>query len=278
MIPSSSGASIPVAARASSSSARVARISASVATIGSIALTGCSAATRRIARSWVARTSGRWSARRIPRTPRKGLASAGIGSAGSGLSAPASSVRTTSGRPSSATAISRRVSACSSSSGSCRDRGRGTRCAAGPRPRPRAPRPSPPRRPSRGWRRPPPARRRARARLVRALERGAPRRRGALAALLRRGQLGGRRVDLQRAGVAVEQQRRALCDRQQASPSPTAAGRPSARERMAACAVTEPWAVAIPRTSLGSSPAASAGVSSPASTIPGSSGAAAALR
>ena len=38
----------------------------------------------------------------MPRTPRNGLASAGIGSAGSGLSAPASSVRTTSGRPSSA--------------------------------------------------------------------------------------------------------------------------------------------------------------------------------
>ena len=44
-----------------------------------------------------------------PRTPRNGLSSGGIGRAGSGLSAPASSVRTISGRPPSASAIARRV-------------------------------------------------------------------------------------------------------------------------------------------------------------------------
>ena len=60
-----------------------------------------------------------------------------------------------------------------------------------------------------------------------------------------------------------------------ASPSPTTAGSPSARARIAACAVAEPWAVAIPRTSAGSRPAASAGVSSPARTMPGSVGPAA---
>ena len=50
MIPSSSAASIPVRARACSSTSRAARHLLSVATIGSIALTGYSAATRRIAR------------------------------------------------------------------------------------------------------------------------------------------------------------------------------------------------------------------------------------
>ena len=119
MIPSSSSAAMPVSARARASSAPRRRD----------LLRPChhrqhhlqrmlGRPTRRIARSWVANSSGRASASRTPRTPRNGFASGGIGRAGSGLSAPASSVRTISGRPSSARAISRRVSACSSSLGS----------------------------------------------------------------------------------------------------------------------------------------------------------------
>ena len=53
-----------------------------------------------------------------------------------------------------------------------------------------------------------------------------------------------------------------------ASPRPTTAGSPSARARIAACAVAVPCAVAIPVTSAGSSVAASPGVSSPAITMP----------
>ena len=60
-------------------------------------------------------------------------------------------------------------------------------------------------------------------------------------------------------------------------PSPTTAGSPSARARIAACAVVEPPAVAIPVTSDGSSRAASAGVSSSAITIPGLGAAVSAL-
>ncbi len=51
-------------------------------------------------------------------------------------------------------------------------------------------------------------------------------------------------------------------------PRPTAAGIPSARARIAACAVAVPRAVAIPRTRPASSAAACAGVSSPTTSTP----------
>ena len=112
-----------------------------------------------------------------------------------------------------------------------------------------------------------------RARLVGALARGRAAGGEALAALLgvaehapRRGRPGASRPR-RRAAARVPSSMASS-----ASPSPTAAGRPSARARIAACAVAEPWAVAIPRTSSGSRPAASAGVSSPARTMPGSVG------
>ena len=103
MIPSSSGASMPVAARASSSSARAARTSLERGDHRQHRLDrvlGGHAQDRAQLRG--EDLGALRASRRMPRTPRNGLASGGIGSAGSGLSAPASSVRTTSGRPSSA--------------------------------------------------------------------------------------------------------------------------------------------------------------------------------
>ena len=125
MTPTSSSAALPRAARSASRCARAARSSSSVATIGNISFSGCSAATRRTARSWVRNSSGSASERRIPRRPRNGLSSGAWRRNGSGLSAPASSVRTISGRPSSASAISVRTATCSSSlGGSSRSRKR----------------------------------------------------------------------------------------------------------------------------------------------------------
>ena len=161
----------------------------------------------------------------MPRTPRNGLASAGIGRAGSGLSAPASRVRTTSGRPSSARAIWRSVSTCSSSSGSCaRSRKRNS---VRSRPTPSAPSSHgawPPRRRSRGWRRPPRARRRAwRPARARARARRHGGRRGARRAPARR-RSSSSGVDQERPGLAVEQQRRALVDREQRVAQPDGGG------------------------------------------------------
>ena len=162
----------------------------------------------------------------MPRTPRNGLSSGGIGSAGSGLSAPASSVRTISGRPPSAAAISRSVCGLLVLAGQLvaaqeQELGAQQADALGARAPPRGPR----RRRCRGWRttsirvavtRDARARGRARARR-RAARCG--RARGAPCASL--DHVVGR-VDHDRARLAVEQQRRAVGDRR----APRARGRP----------------------------------------------------
>ena len=73
--PTSSCAVLPSASRAASSSRRAACSSVTVETIGNITDSGCSAATRRIARSWAENSSGCSSDSRMPRRPRNGLAS-----------------------------------------------------------------------------------------------------------------------------------------------------------------------------------------------------------
>ena len=64
---------------ASSSSSRTCRTSSTVLIIGNIRLIGTSCATRTAASNWSARSCGRANDSRMPRTPRNGLASAGIG-------------------------------------------------------------------------------------------------------------------------------------------------------------------------------------------------------
>ena len=208
--------------------------------------------------------------------PGTGWPRAAAAATGSGLSAPTSSVRTTSGRPSERARRSRAASRpARPRRAAARGRGRGTRCAAGRRPRRPARPPPRPRRPSRCWRRPRRARRRAwRPARARARARAARRAAAALAALLGVAQLVGGGSTRSVPGVAVEQQRRALLDREHARrrgrprPACRARARGSRRARSRA-----PRAVAMPRTSAGSRPAASAGVSSPATTMPGSAAA-----
>ena len=184
-------------------------------TIGNITETGCSAATRRIARSCVEKRSGCASERRSPRRPRNGLASGSVAMNGSGLSAPASSVRTISGRPAEAPGdlgqhldllVLARAARCA--------RGRGTPCAAARRPRRRGRPPGRHRRRCRCWRTPRRAGRRQHDRLGRACQRAGARAAAACAALLE----GGRRrvgLDLDLAGLGVDGERRALRDGEQ---------------------------------------------------------------
>ena len=102
---SSSRVAIPVLALVAVGVAM--RTSPSVATIGNMTFTGCSAAVRRTARSWAVSSSGIASCSRIPRRPRNGFASGSCRSARSGLSAPTSRVRMMSGRPPRSRAIDR---------------------------------------------------------------------------------------------------------------------------------------------------------------------------
>ena len=119
MIPNSSGASMPVSARARSSTARAASISSTRRHHRQHhldrVLGGDAQDRAQLGREHVGALE-----RRAGSRGRRGTGSPRAASAAPAAACrrPASSVRTTSGRPSSATAISRRVSACSSSSGS----------------------------------------------------------------------------------------------------------------------------------------------------------------
>ena len=260
MIPRSSGASIPVAARASPSRARVARISLSVATIGSIALTGCSAATRRT-------RAAAWRGSRGAGAPggcraRPGTGGPAAWQRGSGLSAPASSVRTTSGRLQRAGELAQRLGLLvlvgqlraveEEELGAQQAHPLAPSSTASPasaaEPRLAKTSTDAPSRIAPG----------SRARSSAAACRAAARSRRSCAAAS--SSAPGRP---ERPRVAVEQQRRALADRQQRCRQ--AHGRRQAQRaaRIAACAVAEPLAVAI-RVRARSRPAVSAGGSSPA--------------
>ena len=248
MIPSSNPASTPVSVRAWSSIARACTSSSSVATIGSITLTGKSAATRRIARSCVASTSGRASEDSDSPHAQEGIGFAGSGSAGSGLSAPASSVRITSGRPSSADAIARRVLTCSSSCGnSARSRYRNS---VRSRPTPSAPSDTA-RAASAGLPRLATISTRTPSR-VPALgprqHRRAPLR-SVLVALLGAVGDGLRRLQHQRPLVSVHQHRGPTGDLKHRFAQAHDRRQTQGAGEIAACAVAAPWAVAIPVTS-----------------------------
>ncbi len=152
----------------------------------------------------------------MPRRPRNGLSSGAWRRNGSGLSAPASSVRTITRRPSSASAISRSTATCSSSLGGVsRSRNRNSVRSS---PTPSAP-----------WPDGEPRLRRAadvredldaapvahRARLRGASQHRRPRRGLGVAARLLLGDRAGAGIDVDGAGRAVEHERRALGDREQ---------------------------------------------------------------
>ena len=155
-----------------------------------------------------------------------------------------------------------------------RDPGTGTRCAGGRRPRRPGPRRRAPPRGCRRWRRPRRDGRRAgppgsaaRASRARRASAAALRRASCAATASSPGSTSMMPASPSRiSGVPSAMPR-------SASPTPTTAGMPSARARIAACAVAPPRAVAIPHASPGSSPTASPGVSSSAQTMPGPCGA-----
>ena len=242
-----------------------------VATIGNITFTACRAATRRTARSCARSSAGSASASRIPRSPRNGFASGRRGRNGSGLSAPTSSVRRTSGRPPSAAAIAVYVRTCSSSpGGSVRARKRNS---VRSRPTPSAPASTAatassaePRLASN--RDPAPVTGHGRLRGGRERRPRPPPRAPALPPRSSASHLGAR-LDVEAARV----RRRGGASlpsgtASSASPSPTAAGIP-ASERGSRVRGGTAAAVARPRTRPRSSAAVSAGVRSAATTIPG---------